>query len=120
MNAMWSELADFNPNTLARQDILMTQKMEITFEVEETITVKQGGKILIEICPRCGQETELASPEVIALATGASEREIFRLMETGQIYFVEADRVYACTRCLFGPRPDNDLPKLKSANKEQI
>lgn len=96
----------------------MTHKTEIMFEVEETVTLKQGSRILTEICPRCGRETEMASPEVIALATGASEREIFRLVETGRIHFIEADRVYACTRCLFGPRPDTELPKLKSVNKE--
>jgi hypothetical protein len=77
----------------------MGQRTEFTFEVEETYTLKQGGRIPSEFCPKCCQITEMASPEVIALATNRSEREIFRLIEAGLIHFVEVERVYACTRC---------------------
>lgn len=78
----------------------MSQKTEFTFEVEETVILKQGGNILAEYCPKCGQIIEMASPEVIALATRHSEREIFRLIESGQIHYIEDGRIYACTRCV--------------------
>lgn len=81
----------------------MGQKTEFTFEVEETITLKQGGKLVTEFCPKCGEMTEMVAPEVIALATRITEREIFRLIENGQVYFIENDRVYACTRCIQFP-----------------
>src|SRR5262249_47168124 len=94
-----SELGDFNPNTFARQDILMAQKTEITFEVEETVTLKQGGKIATQFCPRCEEVVEMVSPDVLSLATGSSEREIFRLIETGAIHFTEGERLVVCPGC---------------------
>jgi hypothetical protein len=84
----------------------MVKKTEFTFELEETYTLKQGGRIPSEFCPKCCQITEMASPEVIALATGTSEREIFRLIESGKIHYMEDDRVYACTRCIQIPAID--------------
>ena len=77
----------------------MTQKPEITFEVEETIVLKQGGKMVTEYCPRCRELVEMVSPDVLALVTGASEREIFRLIEAGRIHFMEAERLVACPSC---------------------
>src|SRR5213079_1380934 len=90
-----SESTDFNPKQVARQDILMTQKAEITFEVEETVVLKQGGKIATEYCSRCSEIVEMLSPDVLALVTATSEREIFRLIETGSIYFEESERLVA-------------------------
>lgn len=77
----------------------MKQKAAITFEVEETITLKQGGKIVNDFCPQCQMGVELISPEVLAILAGSSEREIFRLIEAGFIHFVERKRVYACSGC---------------------
>ena len=77
----------------------MTQKAEITFEVEETVVLKKGGKIITEFCPRCAEIVEMVSPDVLALVTGSSEREIFRLIETATIHFVESDRLVACPGC---------------------
>ena len=77
----------------------MTQKAEITFEVEETVVLKQGGKIMRFFCPRCRETVDMVSPDVLALITGASEREIFRLLETEMIYFQESDRVVVCPNC---------------------
>jgi hypothetical protein len=78
----------------------MTQKAEITFEVEETIVLKQGGKIASDFCPRCGQTVDMVSPDVLALATSSSEREIFRLIESGEAFFSEIGRVLACSGCV--------------------
>jgi len=78
----------------------MTQKAEITFEVEETVVLKQGGKIMTEYCPRCCETVDMVSPDILALLGGTSEREIFRLVEGGFIQFIEKGRIYACPGCL--------------------
>lgn len=77
----------------------MSQKAQIKLEVEETVVLKQGGKILRDDCPKCGQNVDLVSPDVLALVLGASEREIFRLVESGAIHFVEAERLVVCPDC---------------------
>ena len=96
----------------------MGQKTEFTFELEETYTLKQGGRILSEYCPQCSRITEMASPEVIALAIGISEREIFRLIESGQIHHIEDGRVYACTRCIQMPSIDIE-PAIRDPKTEE-
>lgn len=77
----------------------MTLKPQITFEVEETIVLKQGGKRVREFCPRCGRHVDMVSPDVLALVAGATEREVFRMIECGEIYFIESGRVVACLGC---------------------
>ena len=78
----------------------MKQKAEITFEVEETIVLKQGGKMSSEHCPQCSATTHMLSPDVLSLVTGMSERDIFRLVEIGAVHFVENGRLLACPGCL--------------------
>ena len=77
----------------------MHPKAELTFEIEETVVLKRGGYFITEYCPRCGEIVDMVSPDVLSLATGASEREIFRLMEQGKIHFNELGRVVACPSC---------------------
>jgi hypothetical protein len=77
----------------------MAKKTEITFEVEETFILKQGGKIVTEFCSGCGADVDFVSPDILRMATGTSEREIFRLIETGAIHFVEAERLVVCPGC---------------------
>ena len=77
----------------------MEQKAELTFEIEETVVLKQGGFFVTEYCPRCRQIVDMVSPDVLSLVAGGSEREIFRLMEMGKIHFIELGRVVACPGC---------------------
>ena len=77
----------------------MRQKTEITFEVEETILVKQGAGPQTEFCPNCQAITAMVSPARLAYLTGSSEREIFRLIETSAIHFAETDRLIVCPSC---------------------
>jgi hypothetical protein len=79
----------------------MGQRTEFTFEVEETILLKQGGKIVPGYCPTCDIDVELVSPDVLTLASGISEREIFRLVEAGSIHFEETDRMLVCSMCIY-------------------
>jgi hypothetical protein len=78
----------------------MKRKAEITFEVEETIVLRADEKILNAFCPLCRASVEMLAPRAVAYLSVFNEREIFRLIEAGAIYFVETDRVYVCPRCL--------------------
>lgn len=77
----------------------MTQRAEVTFEIEETIVLKQGGYFINEYCPQCQEMVDMLSPEVLSLINGVSEREIFRLVEAGAIHFHEGSRIAACPNC---------------------
>ena len=98
----------------------MTQKAEITFEVEETVVLKQGGKIVSAFCPQCREMVDMVSPNVLALATGASEREIFRLVEAGLIHFEETDGLVACPTCYHRSLVGGEIGQAKSAVKKEI
>ena len=66
---------------------------------KKTIVLKQGGKLIRAFCPRCGMYVDMVSPDVLALVAGATEREVFRLIECGEIHFIESSRVAACLGC---------------------
>jgi hypothetical protein len=78
----------------------MKQKAEIMFEVEETIVLRQGEQIGSEFCPQCRLVSFMIAPRAIAIFSGAKEREIFRMIEAGEIHFVETDGVRVCLSCL--------------------
>ena len=92
----------------------MNKKAKLKFEVEETFIVRQGGKIVTEVCPRCNKPTVMVSPDVLSLATGLSEREIFRSVESGRVHFIEEGRVCVCTGCFLGPRLDIAAAKVEA------
>ena len=73
----------------------MKRLTEIIFETEELTTVKarRGFK---GFCRECNAFVEMLPTEAAAILTGLGEREIFRLIETGEIHFVEAERVFVC------------------------
>jgi hypothetical protein len=77
----------------------MRNKPRITFEVEETLVLKEGGALRKYYCTRCQETVEMLSPNVLALATGRTEREIFRLVETDAISFEETGRLVVCPLC---------------------
>src|SRR6185295_6684631 len=68
---------------------------EVVYETEEstTVRVRRGFK---GFCGQCNAFVEMLPPEAAAVLTGLAEREIFRLIETGEIHFVEAERVFVC------------------------
>ena len=77
----------------------MKQKASVTFEQQETVVLRQSGSYRQEFCPRCEEEVMFVTPEILAALTGSSEREIFRLIESGEIYFLEGKRIIGCPRC---------------------
>jgi len=87
----------------------MKRKAEITFEIEETVILRQAERISNRFCPQCGALVEMASPQTIADFSSLSEREIFRLVEAGKIHFIEAERVLVCL---------DSIPVLKGVVKK--
>lgn len=78
----------------------MKRKAEITFEEQETVILRQSDSYLSDYCPRCQATVRLLAPEILAILVPISEREVFRLIELGQIHFVETKRIYVCPGCV--------------------
>ncbi len=74
----------------------MKRKAEITFEVEETITLRDESRMMSIFCPVCLTTVEMITPRAIADLTDFTEREIFRLIEGGKIHFIETAIIYVC------------------------
>src|SRR5262245_33682704 len=78
------EHADFNPTILFKQGFLfaMTQRAEVTFEIEETITLRSGETVLRVFCPLCQTVVEITSPQFAGAVRQTPIREVFRQVET--------------------------------------
>jgi phage FluMu protein Com len=78
----------------------MTKKTEIEFELSETVAYSRRGERLEAFCPRCKKFVEMATPQIAAILARTSEREVFRQVESGEVHFVETDRVLVCLNLL--------------------
>lgn len=78
----------------------MKQKTEITFEVEETIILRQSGNRLKAFCPQCQALVEMLTPQFAAAVSKTTIREIFRLIESGRLHFMETDEIRVCLNSL--------------------
>ena len=78
----------------------MQQKTEIEIEVSETIIYNRSSERFETFCPECKSPVEMATPHVAAILSRFTEREIYRLVETGKVHFVETDRVLICLNSL--------------------
>lgn len=78
----------------------MKHKTEIEIELSETIAYSRRSESFENYCPECKSLVEMATPQVAAILTHTSEREIYRLVETGEVHFVETDRVMVCMKSL--------------------
>jgi hypothetical protein len=91
-----------DPNCEGNKKFVMTQKTEFEIEVNETVTYSRRSERFENFCPACRCMTEMATPQVGAILAELTEREIYRLVETGEIHFVETDRVLVCLNSLPG------------------
>lgn len=78
----------------------MKQKTEIEIELNETIAYTRQTERFETFCPECKSLVEMATPQVATILTRSNEREIYRLVETGKVHFVETDRVLVCLKSL--------------------
>lgn len=74
----------------------MTRKTEIEFEINETIAYSRRGERVEAFCPHCERLVEMATPQIAAIITQSTERELFRQIESGEVHFIETDRVLVC------------------------
>ncbi len=91
------------PKCGAKQENTMTQKTEIEIEMSETVAYRRRGDRFETFCPTCKCMSDMATPQVAAVLTRVSEREIYKLVETGSVHFVETDRVLVCLNSLDSP-----------------
>lgn len=74
----------------------MERKTEIEIELNETIAYKPRRELRRLFCPKCGSPADMATPLLAAITTNLTEREIFRLVEAGEVHFVETDGIFIC------------------------
>jgi hypothetical protein len=65
-----------------------TRSVEFTFERREFFVVANSGEIFTP-CTRCGKKCAFVTPTDAARFSTLSVREIFRLMESAEIHFIE-------------------------------
>lgn len=82
----------------------MKQTAEITLETKETIVVHRPNLIERRNCPLCCKTVDMVAPYVIASVSNTTEREIFRLVESGLLYSFASDRLRVCITCLENER----------------
>ena len=78
----------------------MKHKTEIEIEMSETVAYSRREDRFENFCPTCKRMSEMATPQIAAVLTHTTEREIYRLVETGNVHFVETDRVLICLSSL--------------------
>ena len=78
----------------------MKRKTEIEIELNETIAYKPRREMRQQFCPGCASVTEMATPLLAAMTASLTEREIFRLVEAGEVHFVESDGLFICMRSI--------------------
>jgi len=74
---------------------LMVETEEISFLIDRS----SNDYIM---CPECGGESFMLRPEKLAEATQIPAREIYRLVESGSVHFLERDGVFVCLTSLLG------------------
>ena len=74
----------------------MKRRAEIKFETEETILFRQGPAAMTEYCPECRVIVDMISPRAMAIFAKVSERVVFRMIENGDLHFVENAGVFVC------------------------
>ena len=74
----------------------MKQKTEIEIELKETVVYSPAEERFEAYCPECGSAVKMATPQIAAVLSHLTERDVYRLVETGKVHFREADGVLIC------------------------
>ena len=78
----------------------MKRKTEIEIELNETVAYSRRSERFETFCPQCKSMVEMSTPQIAAILKQKTERDIYRLIETGNVHFVETDRVLVCLKSL--------------------
>lgn len=78
------------------------RRTEIMVETHRTLRVSVRSRRVRLFCPACAAEVEMVSAGVAARVAGLSEREVFRLVEAGELHHAEAPdgRLLVCLGAL--------------------
>ncbi len=76
----------------------MKQKTEIEIEFSETVAYSRRSERFESFCPQCKSLVEMSTPQIAAILTRTTEREVYRLIETGKVHFVETGSVLVCLK----------------------
>lgn len=85
----------------------MAEKTKIEIEVSEVVAYSSRNERFNNFCPACRGMSEMATPQLGAILAQITEREIYRLVESGAVHFVETDRVLICLESLPGYQNTN-------------
>lgn len=86
----------------------MNNKTEIEIEMSETVAYSRRSERFENYCPGCKSLVEMATPQVAAILTHKTEREIYRLIESNEVHFIETDRTFICLKSLSGPQVEGE------------
>jgi hypothetical protein len=78
----------------------MKPKTEIEIELSETFAYGKPAESFEAFCPQCKSLVRMSAPQIAAILKQSTEREIYRLVEAGNVHFVETDRVLICLKSL--------------------
>lgn len=86
----------------AHPNEMKNRKIEIRIEKRERITFFRLPDEMHAICAACQREVTFVAPEYAAASFNTTMREIFRLIETSQIHFIEAEtgQTFVCLTSL--------------------
>lgn len=74
----------------------MKHRLRFLYEKRETVLLRQSPATKMAFCGDCGKTALMVTPEAVAILTAHSEREIFRLVEAGEVHFIEGPKIYIC------------------------
>jgi hypothetical protein len=78
----------------------MPRKTVIEIEFNETFAYVNRVEKFERYCPTCEETIEFVAPQIAAVTLNTTEREIYRLVESGRVHFLEIDRVLVCMRSI--------------------
>ncbi len=95
----------------------MIQKTEIEIEMSETVAYSRRSERFETFCPTCKSMSEMATPQLAAVLTHTTEREVYKLVETARVHFVETDRVLICLKSLGDQKQIIETDLTRVSNK---
>jgi hypothetical protein len=87
---------------------MTNRKDGIVVEIDERIPVTNAEQHFEAYCTGCKKMTGMATPKTASVLTETSEREVFRLIESKEIHFIESARVLVCVESLRNLKADSN------------
>ena len=75
-------------------------RQTVLIETEQISILFDRSKQDFMFCEKCKIESVLLPPEKIAKVTNFQIREIYRLIESERVHFIENEKVYVCLESL--------------------